>query len=137
MDDFYLTSGSAALVSAVLLQLAKNAKAFTFLSRDTGKLNAILSVIVAGIAALGVSYSYNYDATTGVFSLAFTGTVSSVLHGIGHWIGQWSAQHGFYKGMVVPAEILGEIRKILMDALEGKPPQVKTGVPPLNPPDNP
>lgn len=119
---------SAATV-ATLLQLVKGSPLFPWISRETGRLNALLSIGLAGLTALGLSYSASFDAETGGFTIGFTGTIGGVIDGLAHWLGQWTAQHSIYKGLIAPAEILGEIRAILK-ANRGEAPQVKPEVPP-------
>lgn len=133
MEELVPPIVSAATV-ATLLQLVKNSPMFPWLSRDTGPLNALISIILAGITALGLSYSANFDHETGSFTIGFTGTIGGIMDGIAHWVGQWTAQHAVYKGLVAPAEILGEVRAIMKEALLGQPPQVKTEVPPTHRP---
>jgi len=128
MDNIFST-GITAVLTSTFLQMAKNNPNFDFISRDTGRLNAIIGVIVAGIGALGVSYSYGYDDTTGVFTLGFQGTLTGVFSGLWIWMKQWGVQQAFYKGVVVPAEAQGETRAILKKMM-GERPQIKSEVPP-------
>jgi hypothetical protein len=121
----------SATVIATLLQLVKNSPLVPWMSRDTGKLNATVSVLAAGLAAFGLSYQTTFDAETGAFTLGFAGTLGGVVDGLAHWVGQWTAQHTVYKGFIAPAEILGEMRAIQKDALLGEAPQVKPEVPPV------
>lgn len=128
MDTLIAPLVSAATVST-LLQLVKNSPLVPWLSRETGTLNAIISIALAGLTALGLSYTADYDQATGAFTIGFTGTLGGAVDGLAHWVGQWSAQHAVYKGLIVPAELLGEIRAILK-ANRGELPQVKAEVPP-------
>jgi hypothetical protein len=132
--DTLIPAGVSAATVATLLQLAKNSPLFPWINRDTGRLNAALSVILAGLTAFGLSYDYSFDQATGAFTLGFTGTVAGLIDGIAHWAGQWTAQHSFYKLILSPAECLGEIRAILKEALLNEPPQKKAEVPPVIPP---
>jgi uncharacterized membrane protein len=130
MDSLIPAAGAAVIVST-LLQLLKNSAWFPLIDRETGKLNAVLSLIAAGFVTLGLSYNYSYDAASGAFTLGFSGTVGGVVNGLAHWAGQWTLQHAAYKGLIVPAEVLGEMRAILKDAL-GQVPQRKAEVPPTH-----
>ncbi len=129
MDTLAPVLGSAAVVST-LLQLLKNAAWFPWISRDTGRLNAVLSVLAAGLTAFGLSFDGHFDDSTGAFTLGFSGTIAGLVDGLAHWIGQWATQHAFYKGFIAPAEILGETRAVLKMALLGELPQIKKNVPP-------
>lgn len=131
MDTLVAPLVSAATIST-LLQLAKNSTFIPWLNRDTGRLNAIVSIALAGLTALGLSYTASFDQETGGFTVGLTGSVGGVVDGLAHWAGQWTAQHAVYKGLIVPAEILGEIRAILK-ANRGELPQVKAEVPPTQP----
>ena len=133
MDTLIAPLVSAATV-ATLLQLVKNSPLVPWLSRETGRLNAVLSIGLAGLTALGLSYTAGFDQETGKFTIGFTGTIGGVVDGLAHWVGQWTAQHAIYKGLIVPAEILGEIRAVLKQALLGQAPQAKPEVPPTRPP---
>lgn len=124
MDNIYVTSGTTALVVSVLLQLVKNSPYVPGINRQTGKLNAAVSAVAALLSALGISYSFDFDPDTGRFAAGFSGSLADMLHGIGHWIVQWSEQHILYKGLIVPAEVLGEIRGLLRERF-GKPLQTK------------
>jgi hypothetical protein len=131
VDNIYVASGATAIVTATLMQVFKNSALVPWISRDTGKLNAIISIAVAGLATIGISYSFDYDQATGAFAIGFSGTTADVLHGVGHWVAQWCSQHAVYKGFIVPAEILGEMRAIQREAFFQQPPQAKPDVPPV------
>lgn len=120
MDSLIPAAGAAIIVSTIL-QYLKNSPSIPLVSRDTGRLNAALSMIAAGFVALGLSYNYTFDASTGAFTLGFSGTVGGLINGLGHWAGQWTLQHAAYKGLIVPAEVLGEIRAMLAKAADGVP----------------
>jgi hypothetical protein len=132
MDTIVPALASAATVST-LLQLAKNAPSLPWISRETGRLNAALSIVLAGLTTVGLNYSGTYDETTGGFTIGLSGTIGGVIDSLAQWVGQWTAQQFAYKGLVVPAEMLGEIRAILKDALLNQPPQTKAEVPPTRP----
>ena len=130
MDNIYAASGTAALVASTLMQIVKNSPLVPWINRETGRLNAVLSIVVAGLMAFGIQSSFNYDGATGAFAIGFSGTVTGLLHSIGHWVAQWAAQHGMYKGFIAPAEILGEMRAIQKLGLLGQQPNVQHEEPP-------
>lgn len=119
MDNLIPAAGAAIIVST-LLQFVKNSPVFPLINRETGKLNAMLSMIAAGFVALGLSYNYTYDPTSGAFTLGFAGTLGGLVNGVSHWAGQWTLQHAAYKGLIVPAEVLGEIRALMAKAGSGQ-----------------
>lgn len=120
MDNLLPAAGAAIIVSTIL-QFVKNSPLFPLINRESGKLNTVLSMLAAGVVALGLSYNYTFDAATGAFTLGFSGSVGGVVNGLAHWAGQWTLQHASYKGLIVPAEILGEIRVMLAKSAAGEP----------------
>lgn len=112
MDNIYIASGVSALVTSVLLQVAKNSDLVPWINRNTGKINAAISMIIALGTSLGIAFSFDIQPD-GAFAGHFSGNLYDIGHIVGHTIAQWAAQHGFYKGLLVPAEILGEIRSQL------------------------
>ena len=113
MDNIYVVSPTVALVVSVLLQVVKNSSYFPWISRQSGRLNAGLSVLIAFLTSWGIVASFDFDQQTGRFAAGFTGNIWDIWHAFSHSVIQWSEQHIFYKGLIVPAEILGEIRAIL------------------------
>lgn len=110
-------TGSLALVATLLIQYLKNTTWASWFTRETERANLALSILVAGVATLGIHYAY--DAATGDFSLVFS------THQFFQWFVQWITQHAAYKGFVVPAETLGEIRGLLERVLT--PPPISEG----------
>ena len=103
-DNAAATFGLAVVVP-VVLQAVKNASWFPWLTRQTPRINFIVGVIAAAAATFGVHATW--DPQSG-------GTIT--LPGlVGIWQGlvQWSGQQSVYKGFIVPAETLGDIRAVL------------------------
>ncbi len=106
-----------AVVVPFLLQALKNASWFPVLTRETGKINFAVGVLAAAAATFGIHATW--DATAG-------GTITLPgLHGIWQGLVQLAGQQVTYKGLVVPAETLGEIRAMLARALT--PPPISEG----------
>ena len=106
-----------AVVIPFLLQMLKNASWFPWLSRHTSQLNFAVGVIAASASVIGIHASY--DMSTG-------GTITlPPLHTIWQAFIQWAGQQVAYKGLVVPAETLGEIRSLLERVLT--PPPISEG----------
>jgi hypothetical protein len=129
MDNIYIASPTVALVTSVVIQMFKNSPLISFMDRDTQKLNAFISGIVAFITSLGLVVSFDMSPD-GAFAAGLHGNIWDVLHVLGHFPVQWATQHMFYKGLIVPAETLGEIRAVLKEGLLNQLPQKKTEVPP-------
>ena len=117
MDNVYVASGTLALVTSVLLQMCKNSPWFPWLTRNSGKVNAYVSAVVAVLSSMGIAWSFDY-APSGDTNIAFSFNVYTVGHMIGHSLVQFAAQHTAYKGLIVPAEQLGEIRMLLQRLLQ-------------------
>lgn len=103
-DSVGATLGLGVVVS-VLLQAVKNSNWFPWITRRTSQINFWVGVVAAAATTLGIHASY--DAATG-------GTVTlPSLHVLWQGVVQWSTQQAAYKGLVVPAEVLGEIRTLI------------------------
>lgn len=116
MDTLVAPLVSATTV-ATLLQLVKNSPLIPWITRDTGRLNSLLAIIAAGLTTVGLSFSGTIDDSTGAFTLGVSGTIGGLIDGIAHWVGQWTAQHAIYKGLIAPAEMLGEMRTIMQTSV--------------------
>lgn len=112
VDNIYVATGGSAVLLATLLQLLKNSPYFPWLSRQTGKVNLLASVVLAFFASAGISHHFDFSGD-GTFAFGLEGNLYDVWHFIVHWAIQWASQHSFYKGFIVPAETLGETRAIL------------------------
>lgn len=113
MDDVYVASPVVALTVSVILQMLKNTEMFPFISRQTGKLNAIISAAIALASALVISVTF--DMHTGDFSMS--GNVWDILDVLKHWAAQLAEQHGFYKLFIALPEAAGENRAISREIL--------------------
>jgi hypothetical protein len=113
-------TGGTALIASLAIQYLKNSGWATWFTRETNRANLALSILVAG--ALSVGIHFTWDAATDTF--AIVGLQGFVRHGLWEWFLQWVAGHATYKGFIVPAETLGEIRALLARAL---PPPITEG----------
>lgn len=114
-------TGGMALIAALLIQYLKNTSWATWIRRDTDKANLALSLALAFCTSIGIHFSWNAGSDT----FAIVGARAALTHNLWQWVIQWAAQHGTYKGLIVPAETLGEIRNLLARVLE--PPAVSEG----------
>ncbi len=103
-DNPLATGGFAVLVAAIL-QTLKNSEKFPWLSRATGRINFWVAIFAAGLATAGVHLKYDINSG-GSLSLPS-------LTGLFQWAIQWATQQLVYKGAIVPAEALGEIRVMI------------------------
>jgi hypothetical protein len=113
-------TGGLAMISALFVQYLKNSGWATWFTRETNRANLALSVLLAGLASFGIHYTW--DAATD--TLAIVGLTFALKHGIWDWLLQWVTQHAAYKGLIVPAETLGEIRALLQ---RDNPPPISQG----------
>lgn len=122
MDDVVISSGTTAVIVAYLLQALKNAKfSDGWINQNTARMNFALSVLVAGLSAVGISYKFDLDPEKGTFIFALSGSLAGFVHGLAHWAVQWAGQHVAYKSIVVPAETLSQMLAALR-TLIGQPP---------------
>jgi hypothetical protein len=124
MDNVYVASGTSAVLVSVLLQILKNTAYFPWISRNTARANTIISFLAAFGTSLGIVATFDFNSSSGNFSGTFHGNIWDILHVGAHTAIQWATQHSFYKGFVVPAETLGEIRAYLARLL---PPPMSEG----------
>jgi len=113
-------TGGTALIASLAIQYLKNSGWATWFTRETNRANLALSVLVAFCTSIGIHFTW--DAATDTF--AIIGVMAALKHGLWEWFLQWVTQHAAYKGFIVPAETLGEIRALLARAL---PPPVTEG----------
>jgi len=106
-------TGGAALFVALFIQYLKNSTWATWITRETPRANLALSVILAFCTSVGIHFSW--DASTDTFVIV--GLMAAAKHGAWEWLIQWLSQYAAYKGFIVPAETLGEIRAVLRDLL--------------------
>jgi hypothetical protein len=117
MDNVVIAGGTSAIIATVLLQLLKRSAKVPWISKETATLNAVLGVVLAGLSAAGVSYSFDFDTTTGDVVAHVQFNVWTVLHWLEHTAAQWSAQQVTFWGFVKPGELLGELVPIMREVL--------------------
>ena len=105
-QNFLLTSGGTALISALIIQAMKKSELtiFNFVGTDSNKAraNLYLSIVIAFFTSLGIGFKY--DETAGTILL--TGITSAgILHGLWHWFVQWVGQHIAFKTLIMPQEL--------------------------------
>jgi hypothetical protein len=101
-----------AVVVPFLLQALKNSPMFPLLTRNSARINFTVGVVCAFASVVGIHATY--DISTG-------GTITlPPLHTVWQAFIQWAGQQVTYKGLVVPAETLGDIRNELRDMRIGQ-----------------
>lgn len=116
-NSMILSTGSTAVLGALILQALKNSKAITFLGDGAqhAKANAVAAAVLAGLSSLGIHFAF--DATAGV--LTVTGLhAASVMHGLWQWVTQYVVQHLAYKSAIVPVELAVKNGRLLTDVLQ-------------------
>jgi hypothetical protein len=112
MNDFLITSGGIAVVSALCIQFLKKSNWFTFLSTDVSseKANRAFSILIAIITSLGITFSFNATQHELIIGgLDNDMILTYVIHAFSQWIGQ----HVAYKTVVVPTELQAAIVRTL------------------------
>jgi len=104
-----VASGSSAIIVTVILQVLKRSGKVPWISKETGRLNAVLGVVLAGLSAAGVSYSFDFDNATGDMVAHVQLNAWAVLHWLEHSVAQWAAQQGFFWAAIRPGELLTEL----------------------------
>ena len=104
-----------AVIVPFIVQGFKNASWFPWVTRNTGRINFAIGVIAALATTLGIHATW--DPIVG-------GSITGIpgIHGIWQAFVQWAGQQVAYKGLVVPAETLGDIRTLL-ERLLAPPPE--------------
>lgn len=107
--DNLAATGTTAVAVTMLLQALKNSPLFPWITRETQRLNFAVGVLVAGLSAAGIHFAWDPHSGSALITIN--------THLLWAWFLQWAGQQTAYKGLVVPAETLGEIRAILRDLL--------------------
>lgn len=118
MDNIYAASPAVALVSAIAIQILKRSRSFSWISRDTAKINAAVSGIVATLTGLGLAMTFDWNPETGKFAAGFSGNAYDLMHVLLHAPVQWAEQHGIYKLFIALPEAAGETRDYQKKILE-------------------
>lgn len=84
------TSVTVSAIGVALIEFVKRSKWFPWATMETAKLNRILSVLYAMIAAVGIHIAWNHGAVPGSYMIEVTGlTLAGVALGI------WSVLKAF------------------------------------------
>lgn len=84
-------------IAVFVIQHVKESKWFPWLTVETSKLNRIAAIAIAGLATLGVNYSF--DHTTG--TLMITGlTLTGIGTALWNWIVSFVSQQIIFKATV-------------------------------------
>lgn len=117
---FLASSGAVGLLSAWLLQLAKqsNIGLFSWFGTEANKAKAnfAASAFLAGLGTIGVHTNFGMDAKG--FHMQMDGTWHELIHSLGQYLWQLLNNHGMYKLFIVPPEIQGETRELQRQTLE-------------------
>lgn len=102
--NYLVSSGGAAVLSAMIIQYIKKAHWLTAVSTrsDSSFANLMFSIMMAGFAASTVTFAYS-----SAYHEVIIGNVdfAGVFNFAGRVFVQWCAQHASYKAFVVPTEL--------------------------------
>ena len=94
----HLTAGAMVVY---FIEWAKKSQLTPWLTFDTKRLNQITSALLAAIAVVGISYSYDPSADGGTLIIHGL-SWSSVAAGFWEWAKQFTAQQLIFDGVVAP-----------------------------------
>jgi hypothetical protein len=101
VSNVVMTQFTSSAVVVYLMQKVKTAKWFPLVQQGRATLNRIVSVVAAFLVAVGVSWSWSLDKTTGTHTLVITGlSIYAVGHGLWHWLNQFALQETVYQATV-------------------------------------
>jgi len=111
-EGVILSTGTSAVIIALLVQWLKTAPWFPWLSTlpGYGRINLAVSAFLAALASFGVQFAYNAEAGTLIISGL---TVAGLVSGAWHWLTQLAAQHVVYQAAVAPKARQEEILRRL------------------------
>ena len=88
------TQISASMACAYVLFLLQKLKSVPWVTTQTARINAIVRLVLSGIATLGVTIAWQGDAHQLVVGNLYA---STILMGLWHWFTQYATAHGFEK----------------------------------------
>lgn len=106
---------TAAAVVSFLIAFLKKQAWFPLLTSETEKLNRLAAVVLSGLAALGISVSFNHEAGQLIVSGL---TASTIVTGLWHWLQQFALTHGWFKATSASDEIYALLKKLAAAKLE-------------------
>lgn len=121
MESIYVAGGASAIVVTTVIEILKRSEHFSWITKDTSRVNATLSVLAALATGIGLSYTFEFNPDSGHFSAAFSGNVWDIVTMLGHSAWQWCQQHFVYQISAKPTSLMIEILKELQKANAGKP----------------
>lgn len=84
-----------------IMQRLKSASWFPLVETGKAKLNRAVSVAAAFFSAVGISWSWSLDQSSGTHTLIIAGIgFYAVLHGAWHWLNQYAMQELIYQSAV-------------------------------------
>jgi hypothetical protein len=105
MDNTVLAGGTSAILVSVLMQALKRSDKVAWITKETGKFNAVLGVVLAAVTAAGVRYAFDYDDTTGDVVMNVSFNVVTVGEWLKQTAGQWAVQQGYFSAFIRPSEL--------------------------------
>lgn len=106
------TAVQVAIAGAItwLIETLKRWKAFPWMTPDSGTLNRIVAIALAGVATIGIHASFEPEAGT----LIITGlNYTAIVGGAWEWFKTFVFQELVYRGAIKPGQDLAEIKRSL------------------------
>lgn len=101
VSNILATQFTSSAVVVYLMQKLKNAKWFPLVQQGRAFINRVVSIGAAFLVAVGVSWSWSLDKSSGTHTLVISGIgLWAVLHGCWHWLNQYALQETIYQATV-------------------------------------
>jgi hypothetical protein len=101
VSNVVMTQFTSSAVVVYLMQKVKTAKWFPLVQQGRATVNRMVSIVAAFLVAVGVSWTWSLDQSTGTHTLVITGlSVYALLHGAWHWLNQFALQETVYQATV-------------------------------------
>jgi len=103
---------AAAIITFVISSLKKSSW-FPWLSHETANLNRMVSVVLSGVASIGLHASFDRQSHT----LIITGlSLTTIAVGSYHWLVQFVYTHGWFKATSASDQVLQLLKQAIADS---------------------
>ena len=105
---------AAAIITFVIGTLKKSSW-FPWLSAETANINRLVSVVLSGVAAVGIHATFDRQT----HSLLITGlSLSTIAVGGYHWLVQFVYTHGWFKATSASDQVLQLLKQALANQVQ-------------------
>lgn len=100
--NIVLTQVTSAAAFAYILQLLQQWEKLPWITAHTARINAVVRILLSGVAALGVNWAWSGSTSTGWHLGVDIPSLAALGHGLWNWFGQYAIQHGWLKVFQLP-----------------------------------